>query len=118
MTDINFLYWLRGFLEDKTKATLSVSDVHTIKQHLALVTSKEMQATVFIEGILMGLEMTLDSIVSYELTTLLSNIVGGVIQEVAGDKKDELVKEAKIYRAAGRGLSGGFCDGISGLKIC
>lgn len=87
MTDINFLYWLRGFLENKTKAMLSTSDVHTIKQHLALITCKEMQATVFIEGILMGLELSYDNTPSCELTTTLNNIVSGVIQEVAGDKK-------------------------------
>lgn len=111
MTDINFLYWLRGFLETKQKGMLSSVDIHLIKQHLALITCKEMQATIFIEGILMGLELSYDSTPSCELTTTLNNIISGVIQEATGDKKDELVKAAKSFRTNGRGLSGGFRGG-------
>lgn len=113
MTDINFLYWLRGLLETKQREMLSEADVHLIKQHLALITCKEMQATVFIEGILMGLELSYDRTPSLSLTTTLNNIISGVIQEVAEDKKDEKVIASRAAVSRGNGLSRGFHGGTT-----
>lgn len=113
MTDINFLYWLRGFLENNKDRILSSDDIKLIEQHLSLITCKEIKATVFIEGMLHGLHMAVESAPHPNFSTQLNLIISGVIQEVAEDKKCEKVTARRAMLSRGNGLSGGFHGGTT-----